>query len=49
MAQNVSLYCASEGLASVVRGWINHRLLGDTLRLNEDELPVLAQTIGMPA
>jgi nitroreductase len=49
MAQNVSLYCASEGLASVVRGWINHRLLGDALRLNEDELPVLAQTIGMPA
>lgn len=49
MAQNVSLYCASEGLATVVRGWINHRLLGDALRLNEDELPVLAQTVGRPA
>ncbi|SAL61618.1 SagB/ThcOx family dehydrogenase [Caballeronia humi] len=49
IAQNVSLYCASAGLATVVRGWINHRLLADALRLNEDELPVLAQTVGMPA
>lgn len=48
MAQNVSLYCASEGLATVVRGWINHRILGDALHLNEDELPVLAQTVGKP-
>lgn len=48
IAQNVSLYCASEGLATVVRGWINHRLLADALRLNEDELPLLAQTVGKP-
>ncbi|WP_028228568.1 nitroreductase family protein [Paraburkholderia ferrariae] len=48
IAQNVSLYCASEGLATVVRGWINHRLLADALRLNEDELPMLAQTVGRP-
>lgn len=46
MAQNVALYCASEGLGNVVRGWINHRLLADALRLNEDELPILAQTVG---
>lgn len=49
IAQNVSLYCASEGLATVVRGWINHRLLADALRLNEDETPILAQTVGRPA
>jgi nitroreductase len=46
MAQNVALYCASEGLGNVVRGWINRRLLADALRLNEDELPILAQTVG---
>jgi nitroreductase len=46
MAQNVALYCASEGLGCVVRGWINHRLLSDALKLNEDELPILAQTVG---
>lgn len=49
IAQNVSLYCASEGLATVVRGWINRRLLADTLALNEDETPLLAQTVGRPA
>jgi len=49
ICQNVSLYCASEGLATVVRGWINHRLLADALRLNEDETPLLAQTVGKPA
>ncbi|MCW0098774.1 SagB/ThcOx family dehydrogenase, partial [Burkholderia pseudomallei] len=32
----------------VVRGWINHRLLADALSLNEDELPILAQTVGKP-
>ncbi|KVV38097.1 nitroreductase [Burkholderia territorii] len=46
IAQNVSLYCAAAGLGSVVRGWINHRTLADALRLNEDELPILAQTVG---
>jgi nitroreductase len=46
ISQNVSLFCASASLATVVRGWINHRLLGDALCLNEDELPILAQTVG---
>jgi hypothetical protein len=48
IAQNVGLYCASAGLANVIRGWIDHRLLADALRLNEDELPILAQTVGLP-
>ncbi len=48
IAQNVSLYCAAAGLGSVVRGWINHRALAEALSLNEDELPILAQTIGFP-
>ena len=47
IAQNVSHYCASAGLATVVRGWINHRLLAGALSLNEDELPILAQTVGI--
>ncbi len=47
ISQNVSLFCASAGLATVVRGWINHRLLADALSLNEDEVPILAQTVGM--
>jgi SagB-type dehydrogenase family enzyme len=47
MAQNVYLYCASAGLATVVRGWLNRRALADALGLNEDELPVLSQTVGL--
>ncbi|KWD85793.1 nitroreductase family protein [Burkholderia ubonensis] len=46
IAQNVSLYCVSAGLGTVVRGWIDHQALADALSLNEDELPILAQTVG---
>jgi len=49
IAQNVYLYCASAGLATVVRGWLNHRNLAETLGLNEDEVPILAQTVGLPS
>ena len=46
IAQNVLLCCASAGPGTVARGWINHRLLPDALKLNEDKLPVLTQTVG---
>lgn len=49
ISQNVSLYCASTGLGTVVRGWLNRRNLAEALGLNEDEVPVLAQTVGVPA
>nr|WP_254775718.1 SagB/ThcOx family dehydrogenase [Ralstonia sp. NFACC01] len=49
ISQNVSLYCASAGLGCVVRGWLNQRLLAEALSLNEDEVPILAQTVGQPA
>jgi hypothetical protein len=48
IAQNVALYCATAGLANVIRGWINHRALADALSPNEDEFPILAHTVGMP-
>ncbi|WP_150737867.1 nitroreductase family protein [Pandoraea anapnoica] len=49
ISQNVSLYCAAVGLACVVRGWLNPRLLADAMTLNDNEIPVLAQTIGHAA
>lgn len=49
IAQNVYLYCAANGLAAVMRGWLNHRLLAEAIGLNEDEIPVLSQTVGLPA
>ncbi|WP_059411605.1 SagB/ThcOx family dehydrogenase [Cupriavidus basilensis] len=49
IAQNVYLYCASSGLATVVRGWLNQRQLAEAMSLNEDEVPVLAQSVGFRA
>ncbi|SOZ40892.1 Nitroreductase (fragment) (plasmid) [Cupriavidus neocaledonicus] len=49
MVQNAYLYCASAGLGAVVRGWLNRRQLAEHMSLNEDEVPILCQTIGKPA
>ncbi|MDX1804763.1 MAG: nitroreductase family protein [Alcanivorax sp.] len=49
IAQNVYLFCASEGLATVVRGLINRDELVDAIGLLPDQRIVLAQTIGYPA
>src|SRR5512137_85701 len=46
VAQNVYLYCATAGLACVVRGLIDRRKLAPALRLRIDQRIVLAQTVG---
>jgi SagB-type dehydrogenase family enzyme len=48
IAQNVYLYCASAGLATVVRGWLDRAALSKALRLSEHEHIVVAQTVGYP-
>ena len=48
IAQNVYLYCASEGLATVVRGWFDHAALARALGLSAEEHVLLAQTVGYP-
>jgi SagB-type dehydrogenase family enzyme len=45
-AQNVYLYCASEGLGSVVRGSFSHEELKGLLKLNDQQVIVMAQTVG---
>jgi len=45
-AQNVYLYCASEGLGSVVRGSFNADELKGLLKLNEQQVIIMAQTVG---
>lgn len=47
-AQNVYLYCASAGLATVVRAWFNREALSDALGLGNDEQLLLTQTVGLP-
>jgi len=47
MAQNVYLYCASEDLACVVRGWFNKDHLRDVMRLEGHQEVILTQTVGL--
>jgi SagB-type dehydrogenase family enzyme len=48
IAQNVYLYCASEGLATVVRGSIDKPALAKTLKLQSQQRIILAQSVGYP-
>ncbi len=48
IAQNVYLFCASEGLATVVRGWVDHEPLAKALALKPTQRVILAQTVGYP-
>lgn len=46
IGQNVYLFCASEGLASVFRGALDTAALGRTLQLPEGQFVTFAQTVG---
>jgi SagB-type dehydrogenase family enzyme len=48
IAQNVYLYCASEGLATVVRASIDKPALAKTLKLQPQQKIILAQSVGYP-
>jgi len=48
IAQNVYLYCASEGLATVVRGLIDRDVLAKAMQLRDNQKIVLSQTVGYP-
>jgi nitroreductase len=49
ICQNVYLFCASVGLATVVRGLINRSELAILMKLRHSQRIVLAQTVGYPA
>jgi nitroreductase len=49
ISENVYLYCASAGLATVVRASVNRDALGQALKLGPGRRIVLAQTVGFPA
>jgi SagB-type dehydrogenase family enzyme len=46
ISQNVYLFCASEGLATVVRGMVDREALAKALNLPEEKKIILAQTVG---
>lgn len=49
ISQNIYLACAAEGLATVVRDWVDRAALHDALGLKRGQSVVLAQTVGYPA
>jgi nitroreductase len=48
ISQNVYLYCASEGLATVVRGLVDRQALAKAMKLRSDQRVILAQSVGYP-
>ena len=48
IAQNVYLYCTSEGLNTVVRGLIDKPALAKVMKLRPDQKIILAQSVGYP-
>ena len=49
IAQNVYLYAASAGLATVIRAWIDRDAIAEALGLAHDRQVLLSQTVGYPA
>jgi len=48
ISQNVYLFCASEGLATVVRGTVDRAGLSKAINLPEGRKIIVAQTVGYP-
>ncbi len=48
ISQNVYLFCASEGLATVVLGWVDKPALEKKMGLREDQKVILTQPVGYP-
>ncbi len=49
ISQNVYLYCASEGLATGVRAYVDRDALAKRLSLRPDQKIIAAQSVGYPA
>jgi SagB-type dehydrogenase family enzyme len=48
IAQNVYLFCSSEGLAVVVRGGVDRAALAKMMKLRPDQKILLGQSVGYP-
>ena len=48
ISQSAYLFAASNGLATVIRAWINREAIADALGLSHDQQVLLSQTVGYP-
>lgn len=49
VSQNIYLYCASENMATVVRGSVDRDMLAPEMGLGPNQYIVVSQTVGYPA
>ena len=49
ISQNVYLFCASEGLATVVLGWVDKDGLAKRMKLQKNQKVILTQPVGYPS
>jgi nitroreductase len=49
IGENVYLYCAGNGLTTVIRAWMDKEKLGKAMKLSSSQMIVLSQTVGYPA
>lgn len=48
ISQNVYLFCAAFGLATVARGLLDRRTLAKAMHLDADQRVIIAQSVGFP-
>ncbi|HOU27473.1 MAG TPA: SagB/ThcOx family dehydrogenase [Paludibacteraceae bacterium] len=48
ISQNIYLYCASEGLATVIRAWVDKAALALEMKLHDQQEIIVCQTVGYP-
>ncbi|HCE07909.1 MAG TPA: nitroreductase [Oxalobacteraceae bacterium] len=48
IAQNAYLFAAANGLATVIRAWIDREAIAEALGLTHDQQVLLSQTVGYP-
>ena len=46
-AENVNIYCASEGLGAVVRGSVDAQKIGNLIKIRPEQVVLMAQTVGV--
>jgi SagB-type dehydrogenase family enzyme len=48
ISQNIYLFCASDGLATGARGYVDKEALSPLLKLNRDQQIIIAHSVGYP-
>jgi Nitroreductase len=48
VTQNINLFCAGNGLATITRGMMDQKKLREVLKLTDSQHPLLNNAVGYP-